>query len=130
MEINASTILNNIYFFKYYLGSLPFFVNYDYRFKLNFNYFSFTILYKFFNKNLYFVLFFFINDIYMHINKLNLNCYIEHAGFKYIIKDMNFFLEKKNSLGFFDLKNSVIFEIVFERFYHNNFLASLYKLKV
>ena len=111
-DINSFSVLNYIYFFKYYFGFLPFFVNYDYSFKLNLSYFSFTVKYKFLNKNIYFPLFFLINDVYAFIGKNNLLIYQKLNILKYTVKDMNFFLEKKNSLGFFYLKHYITFEMI------------------
>lgn len=71
-EINNQAILSCIFFFKYYFGIIPFFKNYKHQFKLNVHYFSFLIEYSFYNKMMYYVLFFFVNDIYYMINKLYL----------------------------------------------------------
>ena len=71
-ELNHSSILSNIYFFKYFLGVIPFFKNYKHYFKLNVHYFNFTLEYSFLNKLLYASLYFFINDIYYMINKIYL----------------------------------------------------------
>lgn len=72
-EINHSSILSCIFFFKYYFGVIPFFNNYKFLFKLNVHYFNFSIEYNFVKNFMYYTLFYFINDIYYMINKTNLN---------------------------------------------------------
>jgi hypothetical protein len=132
IDINSIFVLNYIYFFKYYFGCLPLFFNYSYKFKLNLNYFSFIVQYKFNNKRLYFPLYFFLNDIYGRIKKINLQFnQITSVIFRYEVKDMNFFLEQKNSLGFFNLKHSVCFEFIFSKTLLNfNLLFSIFKFKL
>lgn len=72
-DLNSINILSHLFFFKYYFGVIPFFSNYSYKFKLNIHYYSFFIQYNFYNKSLYYPLYFFFNDIYYMINKLNLS---------------------------------------------------------
>src|SRR5690242_7211249 len=67
-DLNNLSISNYYYFFKYFFGKVPFFYNYKYVFKLNINYFNFTILYNFKKKEIYYILFFLINDIYFNIS--------------------------------------------------------------
>jgi hypothetical protein len=109
-DINNQSILSCIFFFKYYFGIIPFFKNYKHEFKLNIHYFSFVIEYSFYNKAMYYVLYYFINDIYFMINKM----YLLNSKFKnyweFIVNDMKFFIEKKNSLGFFNLKHKLIIQ--------------------
>src|SRR5690606_12869166 len=110
-DINNQSILSCIFFFKYYFGIIPFFKNYKHEFKLNIHYFSFVIEYSFYNKVMYYVLYYFINDIYYMINKM----YLLNTKFKnyweFMVNDMNFFIEKKNSLGFFNLKHKLIIQM-------------------
>jgi hypothetical protein len=79
-DLNSVNILSNVFFFKYYFGVIPFFVNYTHKFKLNIHYYSFFIQYTFFKKSIYYSLYFFLNDIYYMINKINLD----------VIKNKNF----------------------------------------
>lgn len=129
-EINNQSILSCIFFFKYYFGIIPFLKNYKHEFKLNIHYFSFFIEYSFYDKIMYYVLFYFINDIYYMINKL----YLLNTKFtnywEFIINDMNFFVEKKNSLGFFNLKHKLIIQMHFFNIYKWDFnLLNTYKIK-
>jgi hypothetical protein len=110
-EINHTSILSCIFFFKYYFGIIPFFNNYKYLFKLNINYFDFTIEYHFVKNLMYYVIFYFINDVYYMINKIHLNKKDYVNYWEYTITDMNFFIEKKNSLGFFNLKYNLIIQM-------------------
>lgn len=109
-DLNNLNILSNIFFFKYYFGVLPFFSNYSYKFKLNFNYYSFFVQYNFFQKYLYYPLYFFFNDIYFMINKVNLSLSSGASYKQFCISDMNFFIEKKNTLGFFNLNYKLYFK--------------------
>jgi hypothetical protein len=68
-DINNLSISNYYFFFKYFFGKIPFFLNYKYVFKLNVNYYNFKIMYSFKKKEIYYVLYFFINDIYLNISK-------------------------------------------------------------
>jgi hypothetical protein len=129
-DLSNNTVLSYFYFFKYYLGVLPFFTNYQHEFKLNVHYFSFLIEYSFFNKIMYSHLFFFVNDIYYMINKLNITRKKNINNLEYIINDMNFFLEKNNSLGFYNLKHHLNFKLYYKNNKINYFnLFYLFKLK-
>jgi hypothetical protein len=130
-DLNSINILSHIFFFKYYFGVLPFFTNYIYKFKLNINYYNFFIQYNFFEKNIYYPLYFFFNDVYYMINKFNLNINKKSNFWNFCINDMNFFIEKKNTLGFFNLKyklNFSFFLIKIEKLSINN-LFYLFKYK-
>ena len=115
IDLNSSSIISYIYFFKYYFGIIPFFCNYSHEFKLNIHYFNFLIEYVFKDKQIYFPLFFFLNDIYYMINKLNIFVNRFDNYWEYFVNDMNFFLEKKNSLGFFNLKHIYIFNFFLKK---------------
>jgi hypothetical protein len=72
MDINNNNILSSLFFFKYYFGVMPYFSNYKSEFKLNVYYYNFLIEYVYKKKSLFFPLYYFINDIYYFINKINL----------------------------------------------------------
>ena len=72
LDINQNTILSSLFFFKYYFGIIPYFINYQSEFKLNIYYYNFLIEYIYSNKKLFFPLYFFVNDIYFFINKIHL----------------------------------------------------------
>jgi adenine specific DNA methylase Mod len=48
------------------------------------------------------------------INKINLNLNKEYNFFCFSVNDMNFFIEKKNTLGFFNLKHKLNFNFFFK----------------
>src|SRR3954465_9222847 len=77
-DINNINILSHIFFFKYYFGTMPFFTNYLYKLKLNANYYIFFVQYNFFNKNIYYPIYFFFNDVYYMVNKSNISLIKEH----------------------------------------------------
>lgn len=112
-DINNISILSHIFFFKYYFGIMPFFANYVYKFKLNTHYYNFFIQYNFFKKNMYYPIYFFFNDVYFMINKSNRYLEKQLNLWTFYIKDMNFFIEKKNTLGFFNLKYKICFDFFF-----------------
>lgn len=130
VDLNNLSISNYYYFFKYFFGKIPFFSSYKYVFKLNVSYYNFSILYNFKKKDIYYVLFFFINDVYFLISKNMIKVKKEVDFWEFTINDMNFFVEKKNSIGFFNLKDSVNFKFIFNMYeslnYFNFFI--LYKL--
>ena len=129
-DLSNSSVLSYLFFFKYYFGILPFFTNYKHEFKLNVHYYSFLIEYSFYKRIMYFYLFFFVNDIYYMINKLNISNNKLSNYWEFIINDMNFFLEKKNSLGFFNLKHNLYYQFYFNKNKFNYLnLFSLFKLK-
>lgn len=68
-DLNTLSISNYYFFFKYFFGKLPFISNYKHSFKLNINYYSFNILYNFKKKEIYYIFYFFINDIYLNVSK-------------------------------------------------------------
>lgn len=130
LDLNNLSLSNYFFFFKYFFGKIPYFLNYKYNFKLNVNYFSFFILCSFKKKDLFYIFFFFINDIYSLISKNSIVLKKELNYWEYIINDMNFFIEKKNSIGFFHLKDNVIFKFICTNFVWlncSNFFK-LYKL--
>jgi len=129
-DLNNLSISNYFFFFKYFFGKIPFFSSYKYNFKLNVNYYNFVILYNFKKKEIYYVLYFLINDIYYIISKNTINIKKELNFWEYTINDMNFFIEKKNSIGFFNLKDYICFKFNFNI---NNWLNyfnffSIYKI--
>jgi hypothetical protein len=69
IDLNNLSISNYYYFFKYFFGKIPFFSSYKHKFKLNINYYDFIILYNFKKKEIYYVLYIFINDIYFPLSK-------------------------------------------------------------
>ena len=115
VDLNNLSISNYYFFFKYFFGKIPFFSSYKYTFKLNISYYSFIILYNFKKSEIYYVLYFFVNDIYSLISKSSILTKKESSYWEYTINDMNFFIEKKNSIGFFHLKDHINFKFMFNR---------------
>lgn len=129
IDLNSLSISNYYFFFKYFFGKIPYFSSYKYEFKLNVNYHNFNILYNFKKKEIYYILYFFINDIYFAISKNSVKIKKEHNYWDFIINDMNFFIEKKNSIGFFHLKDNVNFRFIFNISKEFNYFI-LYKIKL
>lgn len=68
-DLNSLSISNYFFSFKYFFGKIPFFSSYKYTFKLNVSYYNFFVLYNFKKKEIYYVLYFFFNDVYYLISK-------------------------------------------------------------
>jgi hypothetical protein len=129
-DLNSYPILSSLFFFKYYFGVTPYFTKYKHVFKLNVNYFNFTLEYNFVGKFIYAPLFYFINDIYYMINKAYLICTKSLNYWEYHVTDMNFFVEKKNTLGFFNLKHHLFIKLYYKNPYNWNLnLFDTFKLK-
>lgn len=122
IDLNNLSISNYFYFFKYYFGRIPFFSNYKYKFKLNISYYTFFVQFNFYKKDLFYPLYFFVNDIYYSISHNSLKKNIGINFLEFTVNDMNFFIEKKNSVGFFNLKDSINFKLFFK--IQDNFNAS------
>lgn len=129
-DLNNLSISNYYFFFKYFFGKIPFFFNYKYTFKLNISYFNFLILCNIKKKEIYYIFFFFINDIYWLISKKSINIKKFPTYWEFLINDMNFFIEKKNSIGFFNLKDNIVFKFIFndKKFLQLSTFFSIYKL--
>lgn len=72
IDLNSLSISNYYYFFKYYFGRVPFFSNYKYKFKLNVSYYNFFVQFNFYKKDLFYPLYYFVNDIYYSIARNSL----------------------------------------------------------
>lgn len=129
-DLNNLSISNYFFFYKYFFGKIPFFSSYKYNFKLNINYYNFIISYNFKKKYIYYVFFFFVNDIYFTISKNLINIKRESSYWEYTINDMNFFVERKNSIGFFNLKDYVNFQFIFNNCKYLDYLNyfQIYKI--
>ena len=130
VDLNNLSISNYMFFFKFFFGKIPFFSSYKYIFKLNVNYYNFIILYNFKKKDIYYILYFFINDIYYLISKNSIIFKKEINYWEFIINDMNFFIEKKNSIGFFHLKDYINFKFFFKENQWFNFFNFFNILKL
>lgn len=131
-DLDQFAISNYFYFFRFFFGILPYFTNYKHKFNLNIHYFSFFLQYYLKNNNIYNYTYIFLNDIYNRINKIYIELNLTQKFFEFIIIDMNFFIEKKNTLGFFSLINSVKFKYTFIKNIEitNSNLFYLFKLKI
>jgi len=113
IDLDQFSISNYFYFFRYFFGILPYFTNYKHKFHLNIHYFSFYLQYYFKTYNYYNYIYIFLNDIYSIINKTYMSFKNTLNFLEIIIIDMNYFIEKKNTLGFFSLIDSVKFKCTF-----------------
>ena len=130
IDLDSSYISNYFYFFRYFFGILPYYNNYEHKFHLNVHYYNFYLQYFFKNYNIYNFIYIFLNDIYFIINKNYILFYNNQNFFEFIIEDMNFFIERKNTLGFFSLIHSVKFKFILKNNLKINNLKLLNLLKL
>jgi hypothetical protein len=110
-DLDKLSVSSSFYFFKYFFGTIGFFLNYQYHFSLNVGYHTFILQSNFYNRDVYFPLFFFLNDVYFMLNKNYISKKNLDNVCEFIINDMNFFVEKKTTLGFFNLLHKVGFRV-------------------
>jgi len=92
---------------------------------LNINYYSFFIQYNFYGKKIYYILYFFLNDVYSMLNKTYILLNFNENFFEFTVNDMNFFVEKRSSLGFFNLKHNINFKFISTTMLNINNVESL-----
>jgi hypothetical protein len=107
-DLDAQSITNYFYFFRYFFGITPYFSNYSHEFHLNIHYFSYYIEFIVNKKKLYFLLFIFLNDIYYIINKKYIEMIKDSYYLEFKIIDMNFFIEKKYNEILF-IKTNIVY---------------------
>jgi hypothetical protein len=90
LDLNDLSLSNYFFFFKYFFGKIPYFLNYKYNFKLNVNYFSFLVLCSFKKKDLFYIFSFFINDIYFLISKNGIIYFLISKNGIILKKELNY----------------------------------------
>lgn len=112
-EGDDARIFNYFYLLKFFFGVPAFFANFRKRFSLGRTFYSFYIV-SFFTRHLaYFPLFFLVNDMLAMTNKSNYSYFVREHCFHVSFYDMNLFLEKKNNVGLFSLKDYLSSRFVF-----------------
>lgn len=107
---------NYFYLFKFFFGKNAFLSKYRSFYNLGTWYYNFKI-YIFFNKReVYPVLFYFINDFLYFINKIHykLGVYSKKLNIFYIVlKDLTIFSERKTNMGLFYLEDNLNLHLYF-----------------
>lgn len=116
-DLDNVEVYNYFYLFKYFLGKKAFLSKIKSQYSLGKWYYNFNvkiIIHK--PKDIYVLLFFFINNIIKNIDNTYINKGFLSKNlniFFIIIKDMNIFSEIKTNLGLFNLKNPLNINIYF-----------------
>jgi hypothetical protein len=111
-DLDNISVSNYFYFFKYFFGKIGFFLNYSYSFSLNIGYHTFTLQSILRNRDVFFPLYFFLNDVHFMILNNGSIRNLVNKDLEITVHDMNFFTEKKTTLGFFNLMHKVTLKVV------------------
>lgn len=113
-DLDDTCIYNYFYLVRFFFGKKCYFKKYSYFFNLGRYFYSFTVQTCFNVREVYFPIFFFVNDLLMFTSKSNFKVLHQFTLNKniFIIPffDMNLFLEKKTNLGLYNLKNYINFK--------------------
>lgn len=104
---------NYYYLFRFFLGTKGFITNVKTKFLLGRTFYSFNIVSFFSKRFLFFPLHFLVNDVIASSNKNTYGYYRDGLCFTMSFFDTNVFLEKKNNLGLFTLKNPLVVKFFF-----------------
>lgn len=114
-DLDDVQIYNSFYLFKFFFGRNAFFSKNKTYFYLGKWYYNFNVQLIVNNyKEIYFLFYYFINNILVNIEKIFIKkgFYSKHLNiFYFIIKDINIFSEIKTNLGLFNLKTALNFNI-------------------
>jgi hypothetical protein len=129
--LDDARTFNYFYLIKFFFGKKCFFAQYVTKFSLNVLYHSFVVQAVFVKNDMYFCLFFLLNDVIPFLSKKNILISKSARAITYSILDMNIFMDKKTNLGLFTLKDCINFKFILAKFnfYTNKgFLFNLFKL--
>lgn len=113
-DMDHLCVSNYFYFFKFFFGRIGFFSNYSYIFSLNIEYHSFIVQLNCYKKYIYHPLLFLMNDINSKLKASTYTKTVLNNKLTYTVNDMNFFTDKKTTIGFFNLIHNVNFNVVCE----------------
>jgi len=104
-DIMHLSIPNCFYLIKYFFGKRFFISKSFIKFKLGTYYNNFLLQTVIRDSLLYFIITFLTNDILSVLNTESFSIDSKYTFFSIVVKDMSFFSEKKNNVGFFNLKD-------------------------
>lgn len=130
VELDDPRVFNYYYLLRFFFGSKAFFSNFRTRFSLGRTFYSFNIVCFFSRRLAYFPVFFLVNDMLYCTNRSNYSFYLEGVSYNLSFYDMNLFLEKKNNLGLFNLRNFLGARLFFsaKNFHFYGLLLSVLKI--
>jgi hypothetical protein len=110
--IDLDDLRNSNYFFllKFYFGRRAFITNYNTKFSMNTLYHSFVIQFISEGYNVFFPIIFVLNDFKFCLSEKSFAVFSYRNKLKFRILDMSIFLERKTSVGFFNLKDELNFK--------------------
>lgn len=114
---------NKIFYWKVYL-----YFYYSKYFKLGYYYHNFLLQCIIKNYNIFFTLFYFINDVFFFVNKNYIKLDLNLKFINLNLTDMAFFLEKRNSVGFFNLSDPLYIRLNFISGYFNKLCLNQFLL--
>jgi len=131
-DLNSLRALNYFYFIRFFFGKRAGFFNISSTFHLGVTFFSYRIFTCFFSAAAFFPLMVFINDFLGFSWDKSFSFRSDSRGERFSISftDMNIFTEKKNTLGFYFLKDSLNLSIFFKStdYFSSFFLIHTFKL--
>lgn len=135
-DIDDIQIYNNIYLFKFFFGKTAFLSKTKKFYLLGTWYYNFNVQLIINNKkDIYFILFFFFNEIFINIDKNLLNFGFLNKKFNifyFLFKDLNVYSELKTNTGLFNIKKPLTLHIYFkgcDLISNKIFINSLLKFK-
>lgn len=130
VDVDDPRVYNYHYLFRFFFGSKAFFTNFKSRFVLGKTFFSFNIVSFFFHRLSFFPVYFLANDVLPVVNKNSYGYFFDGVYFTMSFFDTNVFLEKKNNLGLFNLKNPLVAQFIFssKNFYFYGMLLNILKV--
>jgi len=113
-DLNHLCTSNYFYFIKYFFGKRAYISKYSYKFNLGTNYHNFYVQVFLKKYDIFFFFSFLSNDVLAFCNKQYIFFKFLKKNIYLILKDMTFFVEKKNNLGFFNLKDNLNIKLSFQ----------------
>lgn len=129
-DLEDPRVFNYYYLLRFFFGSKAFFTSFKSKFLLGRTFYSFNIVSFFFQRFIFFPLFFLTNDVVPLTNKNTYGHYLDGPCFTMSFFDTNVFLEKKNNLALFNLKNPLVARFIFSSKHFQFYALLLNLLKV
>lgn len=131
-DIDNISLSNCFFLIKYFFGKLIYLVNFSKKFELGSYYHNFLLQCIIKDYAIFFTIFFFVNDVLSYINRDFISFDLKSRYLILKINDMAYFLEKRNTVGLFNLKYPLNIRLNFISGYFNkNILGSfIFSLKL
>ena len=129
-DLDDVRTFNYFYIFRFFLGNKSFFTKFKSDFRLGHTFYSFHVQSFFSGRFCFFPVSFLVNDVLSVININTYSYFCSGSVFCMSFYDLNFFLEKKNNLGLFNLKNVLNCKLFFSSIGFSSFGLLLRILKI